>query len=131
VSASIDLLAATRPRLFRSLAALARPLAGAANARGRGGFAPRSLLSAVIPDLDGPLASVAFTQAAERDLAENELWELSLAWCPGEETSRFSPRRGSQGPRSSSRPWLQPFPRQEVRTAALAHRRPRVRISIS
>jgi cell wall-associated NlpC family hydrolase len=81
VSASIDLL--ERPNrdlgapglwqrsLYRSRDRRARAVAGE--------FAPRSLVSAAIPDLDGPLAHVALTQAAERDLVDNDLWELSLA----------------------------------------------------
>lgn len=81
MSASIDLL--ERPhRDLGSRALWERSLGRSRDRRMRaaaGELAARSLLSIAIPDLDGPLDSALFTRAAERDLSDNNLWELSLA----------------------------------------------------
>jgi peptidoglycan hydrolase-like protein with peptidoglycan-binding domain len=41
--------------------------------------APRSLISLAIPDLDAPSEYQLVARAAERDLSDGELWDLSLA----------------------------------------------------
>jgi peptidoglycan hydrolase-like protein with peptidoglycan-binding domain len=81
VSASIDLLEHPHrdlgsPELWRRSLARSRDRRARAAA---GQAAPRSILSAAIPDLDGPLASATRAEASARDLADDALWELSLA----------------------------------------------------
>jgi peptidoglycan hydrolase-like protein with peptidoglycan-binding domain len=60
----------------RSLARSRKRRALAAAGKG----APRSLISAAILDLDGPVEYQRLALAPERDLADGELWDFSLAY---------------------------------------------------
>jgi cell wall-associated NlpC family hydrolase len=81
VSASIELL--ERPQRDLGAAELwQRSLIRSRERRAKaasGELAPRSLLSAASLDLDGPLMYLGLASAGERDLADDEVWDMSLA----------------------------------------------------